>query len=225
MAPRPNPRPNFGSPTRDNGLRLSPAELARLQEHAIKCTNDVRTVRQKDAGHVLLRGTESGGATPAMGHYCGFLSIAGLAPVTRHQFLSPVPNTDHGWVWGLAFVRFEVYRYATDYLHTMISLHGFYRVLQGSKEIISPLSSVLFHGRFGHLVNGAPAFMSEAGEPHPIPGFLQAGFDAALAGSFCRGCTCMTHFANIGQVDLPKMLMNRVAAHAAPVAKSVMEHA
>ena len=52
------------------GLGLAPYELAALKNNAIFTNSRVVAVRQSSGRH-LLRGEESGGAGPTVGHYVG----------------------------------------------------------------------------------------------------------------------------------------------------------
>ncbi len=73
----------------------------------------------------------------------------------------------------------------------------------------------LFRGKFGEIGGGTTMFPSEDGtEDIQIPSFLLSGYDAALAGTRCRGCQHTGHFMNVPHLKLPDGVLGalRIAA-------------
>ena len=196
---------NF-SPNPALGISLMRPELEMLRAHGISCKSEVQIVRQ-NSGRLLLRGEEPGGGTPALGHYAGLAPIVGLQFESTHSFRNAIPNGPHLWAWGMAMVRFEVFRYSLDFVHCMISLHTLLPINKPGRSGVFHATKLLFKERYGELSNGSSvSFISNAGEKAYIPEFLQPGFLAALAGSRCRACEHKSHFADVQPIRLPDLV-------------------
>ena len=194
------------SPNPSLGITLTRPELELLRSHAISCKSEVQIVRQS-SGRLLLRGEESGGGTPAIGHYSGIAPLQGISFELVHSFHNAVPNGPHLWAWGMAMVRFEVFRYDSHFVHVMISLHTLLPIVKPERKGVFHATKILFKERYGEVSNeSAVSFVSNAGERVTISEVFIPGFQAALAGSRCRACKCKSHFANLKPILLPDIL-------------------
>ena len=205
------------------GLGLAPYELAALKNNAIFTNSRVVAVRQS-SGRQLLRGEESGGAGPTVGHYVGYVPLDGYP----FQVVQPVPalapGAQHRRVFGTVLVRFEVFHYSANQVHTQISLHTVAantNPTQHGPE--THVRRVLFEARFGEIAeDNTPAFLSPAGELLAVPSFLTEGFRQALNGSRCRTCRHRSHLEKVAPIVLPPGLLQTLrlpVAHSTPAEK------
>jgi hypothetical protein len=183
------------------GLALDFAEREALQQAQVRASSSVQPIRQT-TGNLILRCSESGGGKKEVGHFVGFLPLAGY-PFSRNDKVEALGKSFlHRTIFATALVRFEVFRYRENFLHAWITLH---RVeSQNGKQVATRYS--LFRGRFGSIQkDGQVIFPSETGEAdYGVPEWFRAGFDAALNGSRCPDCQHSWHFEKIPPVLLPE---------------------
>ena len=141
------------------GLGLAPYELAALKNNAIFTNSRVVTVRQS-SGRQLLRGEESGGAGPTVGHYVGYAPLDGYPFQVVQPVAALAPGAQHRRVFGTALVRFEVFRYSANQIHTQISLHTVSTSANPTQHgPDTHVRRVLFEARFGEIAeDNTPTF-------------------------------------------------------------------
>ena len=176
------------------GMSLDHDELEALQAARVRALARVKSVRQP-SGNLVFSCEESGGGRNDIGHYVGFLPLSGLPFMVSRKLIALGKNKTHRCIVASSLVRFEVFRYRTNYVHTWITLHRVERRGEGAKQAM-PVHQTLFRGKYGEIdKTGATVFPLENGvENVLIPSFLVAGYEAALAGTRCPGCQCATHF-------------------------------
>ena len=202
------PRPPAARFSPGFAMGLAPLELEALKTDHIYTNSTIAAVRQS-SGRLLLRGEESGGAGRAVGHYAGY------APLDGHPFqlVQPIrtvmPNAQHRRIFGTVMVRFEIFQYSENQVHTHISLHTIVPSADPKHRAAdSHLRRVLFEARFGEITeDNTPSFISLAGEPLAIPSFLSEGFQQALKGSRCRACR-HSHLDKVTPITLPPGLLS-----------------
>ena len=183
------------------GMPLSPAELEAQKPNGLYCIPRVVPVRQT-SGRILLRGEESGGSGPKVGHYVGYAAVEGHPFHTVQPISALNRNAQHRRVFGTLLVRVEVFRYNETSIHTMISLHAAIQAGPQKKLAECVDARVLFDARFGTLdKTGVAEFISAAGEQYPVPVFLQTAFRQAVAGSRCTACNHI-HFDHVRPISI-----------------------
>jgi hypothetical protein len=192
-------------------MALDRAELDALQAAGIHAQARVTPVSQM-SGNYILRCEESGGGTKALGHYVGFVPLAGMPFISSRKLTSLGVNSIHRRIIAHMLIRFEVFRYKENFVHTFITLH---RTGTGSGGRAPLTRQTLFRGRFGEIdKNSNATFPSEdGGEDLSIPSFLVPGFQAALLGTRCAGtagtgCQHASHFESVGNVKLPETILS-----------------
>jgi hypothetical protein len=192
------------------GMSLSAAELNALHENGVYADSRVYSVRP-ETGRMRLRGEETGGAGKLVGHYIGYSSIDGYPFQVVQPMTALTPNAQHRRVYGNVMVRFEVFRYSKDNVHTQISVHLVNVAKVNGKEQETHVRRILFEGRFGEVdEKNTTTFFSSAGDRIDIPDFLKQGFLRALAGSRCRNCGDTSHephFAKLSPLVMPQGLL------------------
>jgi hypothetical protein len=208
------------------GLSLSAAELNALHENSVHADSRVYSVRP-ETGKMRLRGEETGGAGKLVGHYIGYNSIEGHPFQVVQPMKALAPNAQHRRVYGNVMVRFEVFRYSKNNVHTQISVHLVNVAKVDGKDQETHVRRILFEGRFGEIdEKNIATFFSPAGDRIDIPDFLKPGFLRALAGSRCRNCGDSknqpheAHFASLSPIIMPQGLLEALKL-AARIAKPV----
>jgi hypothetical protein len=188
-------------------MSLAPYELEAAKADSIHVTSNIVVVRQSNR-RLLLRGEESGGAGPKVGHYVGFAALEGHPFSVVHE-IKWAPNAQHRMIFGSVLLRFEVFRHAEKQVHTQISLHTVSQPTDSRANVRNiHLRRLLFEGRFGDLSeDDSPQFISSAGEPVSIPVFLLPGFKLALKGSREHSCNYAC-FRKAAPIVLPPYVLN-----------------
>jgi hypothetical protein len=192
-------------------MALDQAERDALQTARIRAEARVNPISQTN-GNYVLRGTESGGGTKTLGHYVGFVPLAGIPFIKSSKLTLLGVNSLHRRVVASVMVRFEVFRYRTNYVHAFITLHRASTDNAGKAHVTR---QTLFRGKYGELDSDDNAtFLSEdGGDDITVPSFLMDGFKAALAGSRCTGkkglgCQDAGHFESVGTLQLPDTILS-----------------
>jgi hypothetical protein len=201
----PSTTPTFADPR--YGMALDPGELAALAAASVRAQPLVKAIRQ-DPGQLVLTGEESGGCAKEVGHYVGYLPVAGHPLISIRKLTLLSTNALHRRVTGIELVRFEVFRYLENHLHLWITLHrANQQQNDGSRS--AQFRSTLFLGRYGEVDRDNHAiFPAEDGGPDKtVPEYFQEGFRKALAGSRCRECKCKSHFDLLSPIIMPAGLL------------------
>jgi len=164
----------------------------------------------------VLCAEESGGATANIGHYCGFLPLAGDPTFFARPVTLAMPNTVHADVSAASLVSIEMLRYGTTYTLN-IFLHWL-TTSQGPDMLPAHRQKLLFSAHRGVLsqplwqddktaqVGGLiPAFHRRTGDPLLIPPALHEAVGAITDAVCCVGCR-KTHFLALNPVKLPEEL-------------------
>jgi hypothetical protein len=181
------------------GMALDRAERDALDAAGIRAQASVKHVPSKTTGKPRFVCEESGGGNKDLGHYVGFLPLAGLEPFINSQKLVTLgQNSLHRRIVATSLIRFEVFRYKENFAHVLITLHR----TNSDTNQLPPRP--LFRGKFGEIdKNGTVRFPSEDGsEDLTVPAELLDGFQAALVGTRCRGCQHAGHFESVANVKL-----------------------
>jgi hypothetical protein len=186
-----------------NGMALDRAELDALQVAGVRAQARITPVSQTN-GNYVLRGEESGGGTKSLGHYVGFVPLAGIPFIFNRKLTALGANSIHRRIIASVMIRFEVFRYRDNFVHAFITLH---RAGTGNGRKVPMTRQTLFRGKYGEIdKSGNVTFPSEdGGEDISIPSFLMPGFQAALMGTRCigtsgAGCQHASHFESVGNV-------------------------
>src|SRR6202034_1967384 len=119
--------------------------------------NLVRSTTGKD----VLTGHESGGGNQSLGHYVGFVSLAGFPFISNRKLISLGVNAIHRQIVVTSLIRFAVFRYREDFLHAFITMH---RAPADKTDRAQMLRQTLFRGKFGEInKDGIITFPSEDG--------------------------------------------------------------
>lgn len=183
-----SPRNTKSSPSfKGNGMTLAAAELEALAAAKVSASPRVYPVRMT-TGRCRLRGMESGGAVGDFGYYVGFAPLESVPFDIAVPVQSFGPNAQHVNIFGPAMVRFEVFRYRGNLVHTQVSLHAVLaNQSKGGDVVVKP--RILFEGRSGEVgPSRVPKFISYAGELNPLPDYLLPAWKATYEGSRCSNC-------------------------------------
>jgi hypothetical protein len=164
----------------------------------------------------VLCAEESGGATANIGHYCGFLPLAGDPTFFVRPVTLAMPNTVHADVSAASLVSIEMLRYGTTYtlnifLHWLATFPGLDEppahrqklLFSASRGVLSqPLWQDGKTAQVGVLI---PAFHRRTGDPLLIPTALHEAVGAITDAVCCIGCR-KTHFLALNPVKLPEEL-------------------
>jgi hypothetical protein len=161
----------------------------------------------------VLCAEESGGATDNIGHYCGFLPLAGDPTFFVRPVTLAMPNTVHADVSAASLVSLEMLRYATTYtlnifLHWLTDSPG-PDVLPAHRQKLlfsanrGVLSKPLWQdGKTAQVGAYIPAFHRRTGDPLLIPPALHEAVGALTDAVCCVGCR-KSHFLALNPVTLP----------------------
>jgi hypothetical protein len=160
----------------------------------------------------VLCAEESGGATDNIGHYCGFLPLAGDPTFFVRPVTLAMPNTVHADVSAQFLASIEMLRYGTTY-----SLNIFLHWLNASpapdvlpahrqKLIVSANRGVLSKplwqdGKTAQVGAYIPAFHRRTGDPLLIPIAFHEAVGAITDAVCCVGCR-KSHFLALNPVRL-----------------------
>ncbi len=160
----------------------------------------------------VLCAEESGGATDKIGHYCGYLPLAGDPTFFVRPVTLAMPNTVHADVSAASLVSVEMLRCGTTYALN-IFLHWL-TVSPGPDVLPAHRQKLLYSARRGFLPKplwqeektaqvGAyiPAFHRRTGDPLLIPLALHEAAGAVTDAVCCSGCR-KSHFLALSPVTL-----------------------
>jgi len=164
----------------------------------------------------VLCAEESGGANANIGHYCGFLPLAGDRTFFARPVMLAMPNTVHSDVSAASLVSIEMLRYGTTYtlnifLHWLTDspdpdvfpAHRQKLLFSANRGVMSqPLWQEGKTAQVGALI---PAFHRRTGDPLLIPTALHEAVGAITDAVCCVGCR-KTHFLALNPVKLPEEL-------------------
>jgi len=164
----------------------------------------------------VLCAEESGGATAGIGHYCGFLPLAGDPTFFARPVTLAMPNTVHADVSAASLVSIEMLRYGTTYtlnifLHWLtaspdpdvLPAHRQKLLFSANRGVLSqPLWQDGKTAQVGALV---PAFHRRTGDPLLIPPALHEVVGAITDAVCCVGCR-KTHFLALKPLTLSEEL-------------------
>lgn len=179
------------------GMRLPGITLRYLRSAAIYCQPTLSIEHQHAAKTWVLRGVESGGATPELGAYASFVRADGSALSWLQRVDSVSVNGVHGIAVAPAMRRLEMLRIGRTY-DLLITRH----TLANSEGNRRPRleSSIVFYGRRGTLEMelwakdagfcGAvcPVFYSRSGEARTVPQELAWAVASLTSAVCCIGC-------------------------------------
>jgi hypothetical protein len=164
----------------------------------------------------VLCAEESGGATANLGHYCGFLPLAGDPTFFVRPVTLAMPNTVHADVSAASLVSLEMLRYGTTYTLS-IFLHWL-TTAAGPEALPAHHQKMLFSAHRGVLSDPLwqegkkaqagvhlPAFHRRTGDPLLIPSALYEAVGAITDAVCCVGCR-KSHFLALKAVRLSEEL-------------------
>jgi hypothetical protein len=182
------------------GMRLPVVILKRLRSTGIYCQPTL-SIELQHAGHKwVLRGVESGGASPDLGAYSSFVSGDGSALSWLQRVDSVGANGVHAIAIAPLFLRLEMIRIGRTY-DLFITRHCLSNADKNRRPKIE--SSIVFYGRRGMLEldlwdkdagfrgGVCPVFYSRSGEILTVPselGWAVANLTAAVCCIGCRHC-------------------------------------
>ena len=161
----------------------------------------------------VLCAEESGGATANIGHYCGFLPLAGDPTFFVRPVTLAMPNTVHADVSAASLVSIEMLRYGTTYtlnifLHCLATspspgitpAHRQRLLFSANRGVLSqPLWQDAKTAQVGAYI---PAFHRRTGDPLLIPPALHEAVGAITDAVCCVGCR-KSHFLALKPIRLP----------------------
>jgi hypothetical protein len=164
----------------------------------------------------VLCAEESGGATDNIGHYCGFLPLAGDPTFFVRPVTQAMPNTVHADVSAASIVSIEMLRYGTTYtlnifLHWLTASPGRDVLPAHRQKLIfsanrGVLSKPLWQdGKTAQVGAYLPAFHRRTGDPLLIPHALHEAVSALTDAVCCVGCR-KSHFLALNPVRIPEEL-------------------
>ena len=164
----------------------------------------------------VLCAEESGGATDNIGHYCGFLPLAGDPTFFVRPVTQAMPNTVHADVSAASIVSIEMLRYGTTYtlnifLHWLTASPGRDVLPAHRQKLIfsanrGVLSKPLWQdGKTAQVGAYLPAFHRRTGDPLLIPHSLHEAVSAITDAVCCVGCR-KSHFLALNPVRIPEEL-------------------
>jgi hypothetical protein len=171
------------------GLELSRNERLALRQVSVFATSRIRLITQS-SGRRLLHGDESGGGAKDLGHYCGYTREDG----EQFTIVNDLPTLDrnglHRSVFAPSLVRYELFRYNTNNVHFLVTLHTI-------DNIGSIRTKVLFAGNHGLITpQGATFFSPVTAEEIQVPESLMVGYRASLTGARKLACV-RAYFADL----------------------------
>lgn len=179
------------------GLRLPAAALKQLQQTGIYCEPSISIEHQHLARKYVIRGRESGGALPQLGHYVGFVDINGRKLSWLQRIDSIGRNGLHAVVVRPQLVRLQVFRREQTY-DLLITQHQLENPAEGRRPELR--NTTIFHGSHGTLAlelwgqdshfsgQVAPAFLTRSGEPRFFPEMYREAVCRITAAASCIGC-------------------------------------
>jgi len=161
----------------------------------------------------VLCAEESGGANANIGHYCGFLPLAGDPTFFARPVTLAMPNTVHADVSAASLVSIEMLRYGTTYtlnifLHwvtassapDVLPVHRQKLLFTASRGVLSHF--LWQDGKTTQVGAHIPAFHRRTGDPLLIAPALHEAVACITDAVCCVGCR-KTHFLALKPVILP----------------------
>jgi hypothetical protein len=160
----------------------------------------------------VLCAEESGGATDNIGHYCGFLTLAGDPTFFVRPVTLAMQNTVHADISAASLVSLEMLRYGTTYtlnifLHWLAASPGPNVIPAHHQKLLfsanrGVLSKPLWQdGKTAQVGSYIPAFHRRTGDPLLIPPALYEAVGALTDAVCCVGCR-KSHFLALNPVTL-----------------------
>ena len=178
-------------------MRLPAITLKHVRSAGIYCQPTLSIEHQHAAKRWVLRGVESGGATPELGVYASFVSADGSALSWLQRVDSVGVNGVHAIAVAPILLRLEMVRIGRTY-DLFITRHSLAHLDGNRRPRLD--SSIVFNGRRGTLemepwgkdagFRGAvcPVFYSRAGEILAVPAELGWAVASVTTGACCVGC-------------------------------------
>lgn len=193
-------------------LQINHSEWEELRTAGIVARARMKVDFSSTHRRFVLCAEESGGATANIGHYCGFLPLAGDPTFFARPVTLAMPNTVHADVSAASLVSVEMLRYGTTYtlnifLHWLtasrgsdvLPVHRQKLLFSANRGVLSqPLWQDGKTAQVGALV---PAFHRRTGDPLLIPSALHEAVGAITDAVCCVGCR-KTHFLALKPVTL-----------------------
>lgn len=183
---------------RSMGLVIPVAGLRRLRNAGIYCVPGVTMEYQQSTKRAVLRGLESGGASPEIGRYVTFCNDDGSPVSWLHPVQGIVGNGVHAVVIAEKLVCVEMLRVAQTY-DLLIVKHEPRVDQDGKRPQLHP--QILFRALRGHLPldllrkdrelagNIAPEFFTKSGERREMPSRFSMVVKAITRAVNCEECT------------------------------------
>ena len=197
-------------------LQINRSEWAELRTAGIVARVRMKVEFSSTHRRFVLCAEESGGASANIGHYCGFLPLAGDPTFFARPVTLAMPNTVHADVSAAFLVSIEMLRYGTTctlniFLHWLTtSLAPDAPPTHRQKLLFSAIRGVLSkplwqEGKTAQVGALIPAFHRRTGDPLLIPPGLHEAVGAITDAVCCIGCR-KTHFLALNPVMLPEEL-------------------
>lgn len=178
-------------------LTLAAPVLKRLTQAGIYCMPEIAVVYHRGKSQHLLRARESGGATRQFGRYVAFCTEAGERPPYLLRPDSLMPNGEHTVIVAPSLIAVEMFRVGSTYDllicrhhitqtnnggHPHLQSHILFRASQGQLPVDLTKAGP---GLAGHI---SPEFLTDAGEPKPVPARYQDIIRAVTQAVNCVNC-------------------------------------
>jgi hypothetical protein len=178
-------------------LRLPSAAIKQLQQTGIYCEPSISIEHQHLARKYVIRGVESGGAVPQVGHYVGFVDTNGQWLSWLQRIHTVGRNGLHAVVVAPHLIRLQMFRWEQTYA-LLITEHQLEIPAEGRRpELRNKIIFLGIHGTLALELWGedshfsgqvAPAFFTRSGEPQLIPDVFREAVCRITAASCCVGC-------------------------------------
>jgi hypothetical protein len=197
-------------------LQINHTEWEELRTAAIVARARMKIDFSSTHRRFVLCAEESGGATDNIGHYCGFLPLAGDPTFFVRPVTLAMPNTVHADLSAASLVSLEMLRYGTTYtlnifLHWLAASPGPDVIPAHRQKLLfsanrGVLSKPLWQdGKTAQVGAYIPAFHRRTGDPLLIPTALHEAVGALTDAVCCVGCR-KSHLLALNPVTLPEEL-------------------
>ena len=197
-------------------IQIRPSEWEELRTAGIVARARIKVDFSSTHRRFVLCAEESGGATANLGHYCGFLPLAGDPTFFVRPVTLAMPNTVHADVSAASLVSVEMLRYGTTY--TLNIFMHWLTTTAGPDALPAHHQKLLFSAHRGVLSDPLwqegkkaqagvhiPAFHRRTGDPLLIPSALHEAVGAITDAVCCVGCR-KSHFLALKAVKLSEEL-------------------
>jgi len=209
-------RPGKLPVVRSFAIQVRPSEWEELRVAGIVARARMKVDFSSTHRRFVLCAEESGGATANLGHYCGFLPLAGDPTFFARPVTLAMPNTVHADVSAASLVSVEMLRYGTTYtlnifLHWMTTAAGPDALPAHHQKLLfsahrGVLSDPLWQeGKKAQAGVHLPAFHRRTGDPLLIPSALHEAVGAITDAVCCVGCR-KSHFLALKAARLSEEL-------------------